>query len=67
MSWNHSLSKAEQIGTDTKSKELLSGLEQGFAQLAEMGAAKKSSSSRSRCELNSTLHIFWKTMATREK
>ncbi|HFN7726518.1 TPA: SNF2-related protein [Escherichia coli] len=33
--------KAEQIGTDTKSKELLSGLEQGFAQLAEMGAAKK--------------------------
>lgn len=59
--------KAEQIGTDTKSKELLSGLEQGFAQLAEMGAAKKSSSSRSQCELNSILHIFWKTMATRGK
>lgn len=38
--------KVEHIGTDTKSKELLSGLGQGFAQLAEMGAAKKSSSSR---------------------
>lgn len=33
--------KAEQIGVDTKTKELLLGLEQGFAQLAEMGAAKK--------------------------
>ncbi len=33
--------KAEQIGIDTKTKELLLGLEQGFAQLAEMGAAKK--------------------------
>ncbi|HFF8638977.1 TPA: hypothetical protein ACGE8N_000231 [Yersinia enterocolitica] len=33
--------KAEQIGVDTKSKELLLGLEKGFTQLAEMGAAKK--------------------------
>lgn len=33
--------KAEEIGVDTKTKELLLGLEQGFAQLAEMGAAKK--------------------------
>lgn len=33
--------KAEQISVDTKTKELLLGLEQGFAQLAEMGAAKK--------------------------
>lgn len=40
--------KAEQIGVDTKTKELLLGLEQGFAQLAEMGAAKKSSSLQNR-------------------
>ncbi|THF01952.1 hypothetical protein E2156_25250, partial [Escherichia coli] len=36
--------KAEQIGTDTKSKELLSGLEQGFAQLADMIKIKKNNS-----------------------
>jgi superfamily II DNA or RNA helicase len=35
------IKKAEQIGVDTKSKELLVGLEKGFVQLAEMGAAKK--------------------------
>ncbi|HHY0327935.1 TPA: SNF2-related protein [Vibrio cholerae] len=35
------ITKAELIGIDTKSKELLIGLEKGFAQLAEMGAAKK--------------------------
>lgn len=35
------IAKAEQISVDTKSKELLLGLEKGFAQLAEMGAAKK--------------------------
>ncbi|MFM2615829.1 SNF2-related protein [Vibrio alginolyticus] len=35
------ITKAELIDIDTKSKELLIGLEKGFAQLAEMGAAKK--------------------------
>ncbi|EHJ9988752.1 TPA: DEAD/DEAH box helicase family protein [Vibrio parahaemolyticus] len=35
------IAKAELIDIDTKSKELLIGLEKGFAQLAEMGAAKK--------------------------
>ena len=35
------IAKAERIDIDTKSKELLIGLEKGFAQLAEMGAAKK--------------------------
>lgn len=35
------IAKAEHISVDTKSKELLLGLEKGFAQLAEMGAAKK--------------------------
>lgn len=35
------IEKAEKIGVDTKSKELLVGLEKGFMQLAEMGAAKK--------------------------
>ncbi|HCH0724486.1 TPA: DEAD/DEAH box helicase family protein [Vibrio parahaemolyticus] len=35
------IAKAELIDIDTKSKELLISLEKGFAQLAEMGAAKK--------------------------
>lgn len=35
------ITKAELIGIDTKSKELLIGLDKGFAQLAEMGAARK--------------------------
>ncbi len=35
------IKKAEKIEVDTKSKELLVGLEKGFVQLAEMGAAKK--------------------------
>ncbi|MDW1518946.1 SNF2-related protein [Vibrio sp. Vb5032] len=35
------IAKAERISVDTKSKELLVGLEKGFAQLQEMGAAKK--------------------------
>ena len=33
--------KAELIGIDTKSKELLQGLDKGFEQLAEMGANRK--------------------------
>ncbi len=57
--------KAEQIGTDTKSKELLSGPGARFCTACRNGGLqKKSSSSRSQCELNSILHIFWKTMAT---
>lgn len=35
------IAKAEQIGVDTKSEGLLLGLDKGFTQLAEMGAAKK--------------------------
>ena len=58
--------KAEQIGTDTKSKELLSGRSKVLHSLRKWGLQEKSSSSRSRCELNSILHIFWKTMATGE-
>ncbi|MFQ2001403.1 SNF2-related protein [Aeromonas veronii] len=38
---NMLITKAELIGIDTKSKELLIGLDKGFAQLAEMGAARK--------------------------
>lgn len=38
---NMLIAKAELIGIDTKSKELLIGLDKGFAQLAEMGAARK--------------------------
>ncbi|WP_413284208.1 SNF2-related protein [Vibrio sp. MA40-2] len=35
------IAKAKLIGIDTKSKELLQGLDKGFEQLAEMGAARK--------------------------
>ncbi|MEQ6344797.1 SNF2-related protein [Vibrio cyclitrophicus] len=35
------IAKAKLIGIDTKSKELLQGLDRGFEQLAEMGAARK--------------------------
>ena len=52
------------FSTDTKSKSCFLARSKVLHSFAEMGLQKSHHLHGSRCELNSILHIFWKTMAT---